>query len=163
MGKLNNKIEAEFTPPKTWVLSRALSYQNDEIDIKSLEAIGVKCPDNKITCKKGFKTDLASTPKILWNLIAPWDVARAAIIHDLLYLRIRQYRSKEGSLDSHPNANKIMNNVNFAKKAADNVFLMAMKDASPNVPSWKINAAYYAVVVFGRWSIIPREGDDDNM
>ena len=163
MGKFNNKIEAEFTPPKTWVLSRALSYQNDEIDIKSLEDIGVKCPDNKITCKKGFKTDLASTPKILWNLIAPWDVARAAIIHDLLYLRIRQYRSKEGSLDSHPNANKIMNNVKFAKKASDNVFLMAMKDASPNVPSWKINAAYYAVVVFGRWSIIPREGDDDNM
>ena len=163
MGKFNNKIEAEFTPPKTWVLSRALSYQNDEIDIKSLEDIGVKCPDNKITCKKGFKTDLASTPKILWNLIAPWDVARAAIIHDLLYLRIRQYRSKEGSLDSHPNANKIINNVKFAKKASDNVFLMAMKDASPNVPSWKINAAYYAVVVFGRWSIIPREGDDDNM
>ena len=58
---------------------------------------------------------------------------------------------------------KIINNVKFAKKASDNVFLMAMKDASPNVPCWKINAAYYAVVVFGRWSIIPREGDDDNM
>jgi hypothetical protein len=159
MGKFNNKIEAEFTPPKTWVLSRALSYQNDEIDIKSLEAIGVKCPDNKITCKKGFKTDLASTPKILWNLIAPWDVARAAIIHDLLYLRIRQYRSKEGSLDSHPNANKIINNVKFAKKASDNVFLMAMKDADPAIPKWKMYAAYYAVVLCGRWSIIPREED----
>jgi hypothetical protein len=162
MGKFNNKIEAEFTPPKAWVLSRALSYQNDEIDIKSLEAIGVKCPANKITCKKGFKTDLASTPKILWNLIAPWDVARAAIIHDLLYLRIRQYRFKTSKTLANQN-NLVMNNVNFAKKAADNVFLMAMKDASPNVPSWKINAAYYAVVVFGRWSIIPREGDDDNM
>jgi hypothetical protein len=162
MGKFNNKIEAEFTPPKAWVLSRALSYQNDEIDIKSLEAIGVKCPANKITCKKGFKTDLASTPKILWNLIAPWDVARAAIIHDLLYLRIRQYRFKTSKTLANEN-NLVMNNVNFAKKAADNVFLMAMKDASPNVPSWKINAAYYAVVVFGRWSIIPREGDDDNM
>lgn len=162
MGKFNNKIEAEFTPPKTWVLSRALSYQNDEIDIKSLEAIGVKCPDNKITCKKGFKTDLASTPKILWNLIAPWDVARAAIIHDLLYLRIRQYRFKTSKMLASQ-TNLVMNNVKFAKKAADNVFLMAMKDASPNVPSWKINAAYYAVVVFGRWSIIPREGDDDNM
>jgi|TARA_B110000908_G_C10039592_1_gene351196 hypothetical protein len=163
MGKFNNKIEAEFTPPKAWVLSRSLSYQNDETDVQALESVGVKCPANKITCKKGFKTDLASTPKILWNLIAPWDVARAAIIHDLLYLRIRQYRSKEGSLDSHPHANKIANNVKFAKKAADNVFLMAMQDASPSVPSWKIYAAYYAVVAFGRWSIIPREGDDDNM
>jgi len=163
MGKFNNKIEAEFTPPKAWVLSRALSYQNDETDVQALESVGVKCPANKITCKKGFKTDLASTPKILWNLIAPWDVARAAIIHDLLYLRIRQYRSKEGSLDSHPHANKIANSVKSAKKAADNVFLMAMQDASPSVPSWKIYAAYYAVVAFGRWSIIPREGDDDNM
>ena len=108
MGKFNNKIEAEFTPPKTWVLSRALSYQNDEIDIKSLEAIGVKCPDNKITCKKGFKTDLASTPKILWNLIAPWDVARAAIIHDLLYLRIRQYRFKTSK--TLANQNNLVNN-----------------------------------------------------
>jgi hypothetical protein len=34
---------------------------------------------------------------------------------------------------------------------------MAMKDASPHVPNWKIKAAYYAVVCFGRWSIIPTE------
>jgi hypothetical protein len=32
---------------------------------------------------------------------------------------------------------------------------MAMKDADPAVPKWKIYAAYYAVVCFGRWSIIP--------
>ncbi len=40
---------------------------------------------------------------------------------------------------------------------------MAMKDATPKVSSWKIYAAYYAVVLFGRWSIIPREGDDDQV
>ena len=159
MGKFNNKISAEFHPPKKWILSRALSYQNDEIDDKALETIGIKCPGNKITCKKGFKTDLASTPKILWNFIAPWDIARAAIIHDLLYLRIRQYREKEGSLDAHTNANIVVNNYNTAKKSADKVFLMAMLDASPSVPKWKIYASYYAVVTFGRWSIVPRDGD----
>ena len=153
MGKFNNKIEAEFSPPKTWVLSRALSYQNDEMFESALQSVGVKCPASKITCKKGFKTDLASTPKILWNLIAPWDVDRAAIIHDLLYLRIRQYRAK-------PNPD--MKEVSIAKKAADDVFLMAMKDADPKVASWKIYAAYYAVRLFGRWSIIPREGDNEN-
>jgi len=150
MGKFNNKIEAEFNPPKTWVLSRALSYQNVNIFASALQDVGVKVPANRITCKKGFKTDLASTPKFLWNLIAPWDIARAAIIHDLLYLRIRQYRAK------HP---EDMESIKLAKKAADDVFLMAMKDASPEVPSWKINMAYYAVVTCGRWSIIPREGD----
>mgnify|MGYP001261380558 FL=1 len=119
-----------------------------------LQAVGVKCPKSKITCNKGFKTDLASTPKILWNLIAPWDIARAAIIHDLLYLRIRQYRAKNP---------EDMMGISKAKEAADNVFLMAMKDASPSVSSWKIYAAYYAVVLFGRWSIIPRDDDNDQV
>ena len=154
MGHFNNKIEAEFNPPKQWVLSRALSYQNDEMEESPLQAIGIKCPASRITCKKGFKTDLASTPKALWNFIAPWDIARAAIIHDFLYLKIRQYRAK------HP---EDMMGISLAKKAADNVFLMAMKDCDPEVPSWKINAAYYAVVAFGRWSVIPREGDDEQM
>ena len=154
MGKFNNKIEAEFNPPKTWVLSRALSYQNDEMEESPLQAVGIKCPASRITCKKGFKTDLASTPKFLWNLIAPWDIARAAIIHDLLYLKIRQYRAKMP---------EDMLGISLAKKAADNVFLMAMKDSEPKVASWKINAAYYAVVAFGRWSVIPREGDDEQL
>jgi hypothetical protein len=160
MGKFNNRISAEFHPPKKWVLERALSYQSDEIDDRALEAVGVKCPGNRITCKKGFTTDIASTPKLLWNVIAPWDIARAAIIHDLLYLRIRQYRAKNRGL----NHGKIdMKIVKKSKKAADNVFLLAMKDASPSVPNWKIYAAYYAVVLCGRWSIIPREGDDEQM
>ena len=154
MGKFNNKIEAEFNPPKTWVLSRTLSYQNDEMEEYPLQAVGIKCPSSRITCKKGFKTDLASTPKFLWNLIAPWDIARAAIIHDLLYLRIRQYRAKP-----EPD----MQGVAIAKKAADKVFLMAMQDADPKVATWKIKAAYHAVVLFGRWSIIPREGDDEQL
>ena len=156
MGTFNKKIVAEFNPPRKWKLSRALSYQNDKIDAVSLEAVGVKCSRNRITCKKGFKTDLASTPKLIWNLIAPWDIARAAIIHDLLYLRIRQYRAKPRGLGSSFADMKV---VKKAKKAADNVFLMAMKDASPDVPSWKIYAAYWSVRMFGKWSIIPREGD----
>jgi hypothetical protein len=83
-------------------------------------------------------------------LIAPWDVARAAIIHDLLYKTIRNYRAKGGT------DKKV---IAAAKKASDNIFLMAMIDASPSVPKWKIYSAYYAVVLFGRWSIIPRKED----
>ena len=73
MGKFNNKISAEYNPPK-WILERALSYQNDEIEESPLQAVGVKCPASKITCKKGFETDLfAEHPFILgkkfcWNL-----------------------------------------------------------------------------------------------
>ena len=49
--------------------------------------------------------------------------------------------------------------IDAAKKASDDVFHMAMKDAEPSVAKWKIAAAYYSVRMFGKWSIIPREDD----
>ena len=148
MGKFNNKISAEYNPPRKWVLERALSYRDLNINVDALEKVGVKCPAHRITCKKGFTTDLASVPRICWAFIAPWDVARAAIIHDLLYKSIRLYRA-DGGDDKDV--------ISKAKKASDDVFHMAMKDAEPSVAGWKIAAAYNAVRMFGRWSIIPNE------
>jgi hypothetical protein len=150
MGSFNNKISAEFHPPRKWILERVLSYKNDSIDSDSLIAVGLGGKMHEVKCSKGFITDLASVPRIIWWLIAPWDVARAAIIHDLLYKTIRNYRAKGGT------DKKV---IAAAKKASDDVFLMAMLDASPSVPKWKIYSAYYAVVLFGRWSIIPRKED----
>ena len=91
-----------------------------------------------------------------WAFIAPWDVARAAIIHDLLYKRIRQYRAECSKCLKNSEDPKV---ISEAKKASDDVFHMAMKDAEPSVAGWKIAAAYYSVRMFGRWSIIPREDD----
>ena len=149
MGHFNNKVEAEFTPPKKWVLSRALSYQNEEMEESALQSVGIKCPASKITCVKGFVTDLASVPRICWNF-------RAAIIHDFLYKSIRQYRAKEDNPDN-PEIETVISNYKAAKKAADNVFLMAMLDAEPPISKWKIRVAYRSVVLFGRWCIIPRK------
>ena len=154
MGKFNNKIEAEFDPPRKWILSRALTYTNPDIDEDALERVGVKVIGSRITVKKDFVTDLASVPRMCWAFIAPWDVARAAIIHDLLYKRIRQHRKAHSK-----SLGEDMEVVNKAKKASDDVFHMAMKDADPPVGGWKIAAAYYSVRMFGRWSIIPREDD----
>ena len=109
MGKFNNKISAEFHPPKKWILERALSYKNEDIDIKALKEVGVKCPSSRVTCSKGFETDLASVPRAIWWLISPWDIARAAIIHDLLYKRIRQYRAKNETPDN-PDLETVVNN-----------------------------------------------------
>ena len=153
MGEFNDKIEAEFDPPRKWVLSRALTYTNPDIDKDALKRVGVSAPGFEIFVKKGFVTDLASVPRICWAFIAPWDVARAAIVHDLLYKSIRQYRSKKLKNSENPKV------ISAAKKAADDVFHMAMKDAEPSVANWKIIAAYDSVKIFGRWSIIPREDD----
>ena len=154
MGKFNNKIEAELDPPRKWILSRAQTYTNPDIDEDALERVGVKVIGSRITVKKDFVTDLASVPRMCWAFIAPWDVARAAIIHDLLYKRIRQHRKAHSK-----SLGEDMEVVNKAKKASDDVFHMAMKDADPPVAGWKIAAAYYSVRMFGRWSIIPREDD----
>ena len=156
MGKFNNKIEAEFDPPRKWILSRALIYTNPYIDEDALERVGVEIKGSKITVKKDFVTDLASVPRMCWAFIAPWDVARAAIIHDLLYKRIRQYRAECSKGLKNSEDPKV---ISEAKKASDDVFHMAMKDAEPSVAGWKIAAAYYSVRMFGRWSIIPREDD----
>ena len=163
MGTFNDKIEAEFDPPRKWILSRALTYTNLDIDGDALECVGVSVKAvnrpsrvKKITVAQGFVTDLASVPRICWAFIAPWDVARAAIIHDLLYKRIRQYRVKcSKSLKNYEDPKVI----DDAKKAADDVFHMAMKDAEPSVARWKIAAAYYSVRMFGRWSIMPKEDE----
>ena len=156
MGTFNDKIEAEFDPPRKWILSRPLTYTNSDMDQKALEGVGVGVTDSTITVAQDFVTDLASVPRMCWAFIAPWDVARAAIVHDLLYLRIRQYRKAHRKTLKSTEDPKV---VSRAKKASDEVFHMAMKDADPPVAKWKIAAAYYSVRLFGGWSIIPREED----
>ena len=159
MGKFTNKILAEFQPPRKWKLGRDLVYTTTDLyanEVKALKDVGVAVvrDTNKtetITVPTGFITDLASTPRVLWAFIAPFDVARAAIVHDLLYKSIRQYRWKKGLIEEDKEL------IENAKVAADKVFLLAMKDAEPKVSGWKIYSAWKAVDLFGRWSIIPNE------
>ena len=149
MGTFSNKIVAEFTPPKTWMLEDELAFETEDLkdeDIKILEAIKANIVDTgrntgRITCRKGMRTDLASTPRIIWALISPWDVARAAIIHDHLYAALRLYWQDTEILDYRT--------WEKGKYLADKIFLMGMKSADPKVPSWKMYPAYWAVRLFG--------------
>ena len=146
MPAFNGKISAEFTPPKTWVLSRALSFKTTKLtpdDISILKNIGADIAANgRITCDKGMKTDLASVPRACWAFIAPWDVARAAVIHDHLYAMLREYYRSRGM--SNPTWKK-------ARALSDKIFLLGMKVAEPSVPKWKMYSAYWSVRLFGRW------------
>ena len=161
MGTFNAKILAEFQPPRKWKLGRDLTYTTTKLmgdEIKSLQDIGVDVkrdtdisPEASITVPTDFMTDLASTPRLLWAFIAPFDVARAAIVHDLLYKAIRKYRWTKGTIEEDKKL------IKKAKVVADKVFHLAMKDADPKVSGWKIYSAWKAVDLFGRWSIIPNE------
>jgi len=162
MGTFNAKILAEFQPPRKWKLGRDLSYSTNELnraEVKTLRDIGVDVKRDTdispavITVSTEFMTDLASTPRALWAFIAPFDVARAAIVHDLLYKSIRQYRWQKGTNDEDKEL------IKNAKVIADKIFLWAMKDAEPKVSGWKIYSAWKAVDLFGRWSIVPNESN----
>ena len=153
MGQYNAKIMAEFNPPRKWVLGRDLSYTTDDLtteDIKALKGVGVKITKKTITVPTGFVTDLASVPRAMWWAIAPFDVARAAIIHDLLYKTIRQYRWKKKDKED-----KAL--IKAAKVAADKVFLLGMQDADPKIPGYKIYLSWKAVDLFGNGSIKPNK------
>ena len=152
MGKFNGKIHAEFTPPNTWVLEHDLSFQTDNFtkeESEILKEVGANITigslvidDCEITCNTGMKTDLASVPRIAWAVIAPWDVARAAVIHDHLYSTLRKYYHS-----------KLMNKSKWRKARAlsDKIFLLGMKSADPKVSKFKMYSAYWAVRIFGRW------------
>ena len=156
MGKFNDRLMTEFWPPRGWSLGRDLTYTTKDItadEIKTLKAVGVKIKrdTNKtesIVVPSGFETDLASVPRAAWALIAPWDVARAAIVHDILYKTIRQYRWKMKTKEDKDLVAK-------AKVISDKVFLLAMNDAHPPVAQWKKYSAWKAVDLFGNGSIVP--------
>jgi len=79
-----------------------------------------------ILVPKGFKTDLASVPRIFWNIVPPHGkYAKAAIVHDYLY--VEAYKTKE---------------------YADNIFYEAM--GVLGVPEWKRTVMYLAVKHFGK-------------
>lgn len=159
MGKFNGKISAEFTPPRTWILEKSLSFETEHLnndDIEILTQVGAKVEDTgkgtgKVTCGKGMKTDLASVPRAVWAFIAPWDVARAAVIHDHMYAKLRNFYWHGGGKVKEK---KIWKQGRYI---ADKVFLHGMKSAEPKVSGWKIWACYRAVRIFGRWAASAKE------
>jgi hypothetical protein len=98
---------------RTWKLTKSLSYVTKE--------------GETITAPVGFVTDLGSVPRLLWWFLSPWDIARAAVIHDFMYSRSETYK----------------------RKTADSTFLESMKFSKPKLSSIQINLAFLAVRIFG--------------
>lgn len=84
-------------------------------------------PD-RIIVKVGFVTDLASIPKLFWNILPPFGAyTAAAVVHDYLY-------------QAHEHT----------RRHADAIFLAAMKELK--VSRWKRALMHRAVWAFGRAS-----------
>ena len=162
MARFDSLMKATFNPPRNWTLLEDLKFYSDEIteeDAEMLKHCGVKVRNSTktrqyiITIPKGYITDMASVPRGCWAFIAPFDVARAAVVHDILYEKINtQYKAvKESAAAEEGPISKKEREV--YREIADHVFLEGMNASEPPVPSWKKYAAYYAVRMFGRWAI----------
>lgn len=126
-----NIAASELPPPlvsyslekKCWFLEEAYSYQDGS---------------NRILVPKKFDFDLASIPRFLWWLIAPFELSiTAPLIHDFLYV----YR---GDL---PQASIVPPRM-YDRKQTDGLFRAIM--AQEGVSRWRMVAAYYAVRWFGK-------------
>lgn len=93
-----------------------------------------------VTAKRGFKTDLASIPRLLWGFIASFELSLVApIVHDLIYGSAGTVTLPDGEVTP---ADK-----RFDRKEADDLFLELMTRSK--VAYWKRNVAYLAVRAFG--------------
>jgi len=148
MKRFNGLLDAIFLPPRNWVLNNALKFIADlnEVEISKLNKCNVAVKDNgEVTVPAGYITDLASVPRLAWAVIAPFDVARAAVVHDILYEKING-AFKKGNIKSKSEREEY-------RAIADNIFRQGMEYAEPSVSKFKIVCAYYAVRMFGRWAI----------
>src|SRR5574340_15826 len=83
---------------------------------------------------KGFRTDLASIPRLLWRLIAPFELSLTApIVHDMLY------RSKGKTSE------RIL-----TRAETDLLFFNIMTDEGVNW--WRRKLAYWGVRMGGGYS-----------
>lgn len=93
---------------------------------------------HKITAPEGFKTDLGSIYRIFWWFLSPWDIARAAAMHDYLYAGLRK---NYGELPK--SKRKVL------RRQADKIFQYGMKHAKPKLSTIQIKVAYYFVRLAG--------------
>ena len=139
-GKMHWELNEQL-----WFLSEAASQHHGkwkEMGVNITHSKGTS--KSKVHAPKGYDTDLASIPRAGWALVAPWDVARAAIIHDILYGALRD------ALKNKTHDEKLINQM---RAAADRVFLEGMSQAEPPVKMWKAKPCYWSVRPFGRFAI----------
>jgi hypothetical protein len=98
--------------------------------------INVKSNEFTITVKRGTATDLASVPRFLWWFLSPWDIAKAAVLHDHTHQAAQKYKSLK-----QYNRSKYIR----ARKVSNKLFLCSMKTLEIKPSTYKIYLAYLFV------------------
>lgn len=119
MSSFTTPLLVEVLPNRMFKLVEPFTYYTD---------IPCACGANhtEIDVPAGFKTDLASVPRLFWAILPPHGTyGKAAVVHDYCY----RYAV-------------------HSKPWADKVFREGMKVLG--VPAWKRFVMYWAVRLFGK-------------
>lgn len=144
----NQLLTTTFYPPEFWRLETPLQYTPD-LSRDQIEIIyhhtgnKIDLHTGRITVPQNFLSDLASIPRIMWWAIAPFDIARPAVIHDFLYRSMRDNNSHN----------------RHARAIADKILLQGIEEMWPKVNTLKKYAVYFAVRLFG-WISLRYGGPD---
>lgn len=116
MSIFTTQADLEMLPDFQWKLLNEFGYTNSAF-LPSIHSM--------IIVPIGFVTDLASIPRLFWNILPPdGEYAKATIIHDYLY------------------TTKM-----FERKICDEILYEAM--TALDVSTWKKKIIYGAVRLFG--------------
>jgi hypothetical protein len=102
----------------------------------------------KLIIPEGFKTDIASVPRLCWTLmdILPDGLHRgAAVVHDFLYYWYG--RCPEGTVFVEQNNQWVVFSLPWQREDCDRLFARLMREAG--TPAWKRRLMYLAVRLFG--------------
>jgi len=115
MSEFTSPLILMMLPHRQWSVHESFEYHVGQLG----SGIVIRVP-------KGFQTDLASIPRIVWPILPPHGYyGKAAVIHDYCY---------DHAIES--------------KRWADDVLLEAMDVLG--IPRWKKIVIYWAVRLFGR-------------
>ena len=115
------------------------------ISEREYESRPASLSDATIVIPAGFACDLSSVPRVLWNLIAPFELSIGGpLTHDWLY------RHRGAATVRFDDSSGAAASWTFSRAQADRFFLDLMK--VEGVVWWKRTLAYHAVRWFGRSS-----------
>ena len=146
--KMSSSLEANLVP--TGLPNPAIKYIGDDNWVIAEDCSYTTNGGFTITVKTGFKTDLASVPRILWAVVATFELSVAApVFHDLIYRSAGEVALPDGQVAP---ADKTFN-----RQEADDLFLELMTLA--NIRAWKRKMAYYAVSSFAGYAWRKKDGE----
>lgn len=114
-----------------------VSYLNDKNLWRLQAPYSLTLCGHRIRIPAGFEFDLASVPRLLWWLIAPFELSiTAPLLHDFLYQNA-----------GDPPEGTVIPPRTYSRAETDRLFLQVMR--REGVPAWRRQLAYLATRLFG--------------